>query len=290
MSIDPFALSHWYAIGRLEDVPEGGQRETRLLGRDLVASRSAGIVRVVERGAGAARNLSVQERYGHVWTTLSEAPRPLFDMPEFEEAGRRLVTAGCVGVRCSGLRAVENFLDMAHFPFVHTGILGDEGHCEVAEYTTEIHPETGEVWATKCEMYQPQAAAAASGGQVTRYMYRVPHPFGAILYKTCPIREEGVWDLIGLFIQPREETVCDVHSFVLVFDESNTDTQLLHFQQTIFLQDRMILENQIPHLLPLDPRLELPTRADSSSIAYRRWLKANGHQYGASADMLGAVR
>lgn len=233
MTIDPFTLSHWYAIGRLEDVPDGGRRETRLLGNDIVATRSSDIVSVVARGTSADRNLPVQERYGHVWTTLSDSPRPLFDMPEFEEPGRRLVTAGCLGVRCSGLRAVENFLDMAHFPFVHTGILGDEDHCEVAEYTTEIHPETGEVWATKCEMFQPQAAAAASGGQITRYMYRVPHPFGAILYKTCPIREEGVWDLVGLFIQPREETVCDVHSFVLVFDESNTDTQLLHFQQGI---------------------------------------------------------
>ena len=77
---------------------------------------------------------------------------------------------------------------------------------------------------------------------------------------------------------------------MLVFDESNTDTQLLHFQQGIFLQDRMILENQVPHLLPLDPRLELPTRADSSSIAYRRWLKGHGHQYGATAAAPGVAR
>lgn len=286
MTIDPFAFSQWYAIGRLEDVPDGGHRKTRLLSQDVTATRQSGVLTV----QAAGRKLPVQERYGHVWTTLSESPRPLFDMPEFDEEGRRLVTAGCLGVRCSGLRAVENFLDMAHFPFVHTGVLGDEEHCEVTEYTTEIHPDTDEVWATKCEMYQPQAAAAASGGQITRYMYRVPHPFCTILYKTCPIREEGVWDLIGLFIQPREETECDVHSFVLVFDDSNTDTQLLHFQQGIFLQDRMILENQVPHLLPLDPRLELPTRADSSSIAYRRWLKGHGLQYGASVAVPGGAR
>ena len=83
-----------------------------------------------------------------------------------------------------------------------------------------------------------------------------------------------------LFIQPREETLCDVHSFILVFDEDNTDTDLLHFQQNIFLQDRMILENQMPHLLPLEPRREMPTRADASSIAFRRWLKTNGVTYG----------
>lgn len=42
----------------------------------------------------------------------------------------------------------------------------------------------------------------------------------------------------------------------------------------------MILENQVPRKLPLDPRWELPTRADASSIAYRRWLKANELQWG----------
>ena len=48
----------------------------------------------------------------------------------------------------------------------------------------------------------------------------------------------------------------------------------------IFLQDRIILENQRPVLLPLEPRSEIPTRADATSIAYRRWLKEKGVTYG----------
>ncbi|TIT60733.1 MAG: aromatic ring-hydroxylating dioxygenase subunit alpha, partial [Mesorhizobium sp.] len=56
---------------------------------------------------------------------------------------------------------------------------------------------------------------------------------------------------------------------------------LIHFQQTIFVQDRSILENQIPGLLPLDPGMEIPTRADLTSVAYRRWLKRHGYTYGA---------
>jgi hypothetical protein len=38
--------------------------------------------------------------------------------------------------------------------------------------------------------------------------------------------------------------------------------------------------NQRPTLLPLEPRAEIPTRADASSIAYRRWLKEKGITYG----------
>ena len=66
-----------------------------------------------------------------------------------------------------------------------------------------------------------------------------------------------------------------------MFDEDNSDTDLLQFQQAVYLQDRLILENQVPSLLPLDPRHERPTRADASSIAYRRWLTQNGVTYGA---------
>ena len=66
-----------------------------------------------------------------------------------------------------------------------------------------------------------------------------------------------------------------------LFDDTTPLTDLIHFQQTIFLQDRSILENQHPSLLPLDPGLEIPTRADLTSVAYRRWLKRRGYTYGA---------
>ena len=269
---DDFTRSQWYAIGRIEDFPVGYSGTTRLLGQDIAITCDGTGVGVADSDG---HELSVQTRYGHVWTTLSDDPRALYEMPEFEEEGRRLVTAGAVGVHTSGLRAVENFLDMAHFPFVHTGILGVEEHAEVEKYFVDMDVDADEIWATKCKFFQPMAAATAEGGQFTEYKYRVPHPYSTILYKTCPILP-GVWDLIGLFIQPTEEDECLVHSFVLVFDEDNTDTGILHFQQNIFLQDRMILENQVPRKLPLDPRWEMPTRADASSIAYRRWLKANG--------------
>ncbi|MCY4304289.1 MAG: aromatic ring-hydroxylating dioxygenase subunit alpha [Aestuariivita sp.] len=270
--LDPFTHAQWYALGRDEDFPDGRKTQTRLLSQDLTVLRRG---RTIEVTLPQGQPRPTQHRYGHVWTTFSDTPRALYDIPEFEEVERRLITAGAVHVRCSGLRAVENFLDMAHFPFVHTGILGVEEHAEVEKYDVSMDVERDEIWATNCMFFQPVAAATAKAGGTTKYKYRLPHPYSVILYKTCPPRP-GEWDLIGLFIQPTEEDVCIVHSFVLVFDQDNTDTELLHFQQNIFLQDRIILENQIPRRLPLDMRLEIPTRADASSIAFRRWLKANG--------------
>ena len=66
-----------------------------------------------------------------------------------------------------------------------------------------------------------------------------------------------------------------------LYDDDSAQSDLIQFQQMIFLQDRSILENQLPSLLPLDPKMEIPTRADTTSIAYRRWLKRKGMNYGA---------
>lgn len=278
---DPAALNEWIAIGRTEDVPQDAERRTRLLGQDIVARRTGDAPQVFETDAdgGDGRECPIQERYGHVWTTLGTPDRDMLDMPEFEEDGRRLVTCGIVTVRTSPLRILENFLDLAHFPFVHRDILGAEPNTEVEDYKVEIRADTNDLWATQCRFFQPQAAKSAADGQDTEYMYRVTSPFVTVLYKTCPIRP-GTWDLIGIFVQPREEDLCDVHSFVLPFDEDNTDVELIQFQQMIFLQDRRIIEDQRPRLLPLDSGIEVRGRADDTSIAFRRWLRARGQRFG----------
>jgi phenylpropionate dioxygenase-like ring-hydroxylating dioxygenase large terminal subunit len=265
----------WYPVALVSQLPQG-DRDTLLLGEPIRVTLRDGQPMVTASG----RVLLSQARYGHVWTSLGTPARPLFDIPEAEQPGRRLVDVGLVRVKCSPLRAVENFLDIAHFPFVHTDILGAEPHTEVGRYDVAIRDEVDEVWATKVQFYQPQAAKSAAGGITTEYMYRVPAPTVSVLYKTCPPRP-GEWDVITLFVQPLTETLCEVWPWMALFDDTTPLTDLIHFQQTIFLQDRSILENQQPSLLPLDPGLEIPTRADLTSVAYRRWLKRRGYTYGA---------
>lgn len=267
----------WYPVGLCSDLSADG-RKTRLMGEPItVKTGPDGTPEVLN-----AENepLPVIVRFGHVWTSLGAPRKDLFTIPEADQPGRTLVDVGVVRVKCSPLRAVENFLDIAHFPFVHTDILGAEPHTEVEDYKVEIRDEEDEVWATKVKFFQPQAAKSAEGGITTEYMYRVPAPTCSVLYKTCPPRP-GEWDVICLFVQPLTEDLCDVWPWMALYDEDNTMTELIHFQQMIFLQDRSILENQIPTRLPLDPGMEMPTRADMTSVAYRRWLKRHNYTYGA---------
>jgi phenylpropionate dioxygenase-like ring-hydroxylating dioxygenase large terminal subunit len=229
--------------------------------------------------AGRDDTLPTRERYGYLWTTLGSPATDLLPIPEADEQDRCVVACGAISVKTSGLRIVENFLHMAHFPFVHTDILGAEPHTEVLHCSTEIRRDVVEVWATNCQFFQPQAAVSATGGITTQYMYRVANPFATILYKTCS-NAANRWDVICLFVQPLEPDRCRAHPVMFLIDDVSPLTELIHFQQLIFLQDRIILENQRPALLPLEPRAEIPTRADASSIAYRRWLKEKGITYG----------
>lgn len=279
MSGIEYAINDWYPVAMASEFASeySNQRHTRLLGFELNLFADPGSPMTINC---EGRQLPVQEAFGHIWTTLSEQPRPLFAIPEEQEEGRRLVPCGVVRVKCSPLRAVENFLDIAHFPFVHTDVLGSEPHTEVYQYDVRIDDKEDEVIASNIRFYQPQASKSSAGGIQTEYIYRVPAPMAAILYKTCPPKPESM-DVIALFVQPLDEETCDVWPWMALYDDTSTMADLIQFQQLIFLQDRSILENQMPRKLPLDPKMEIPTRADLTSVAYRRWLKRHSAWYGA---------
>ncbi|MFK7997540.1 MAG: hypothetical protein AB8B87_25670 [Granulosicoccus sp.] len=276
LPIDPIAKGLWHPIAAIEDIPFQTELQTRLLG-ERIQYRKQSNEQVSVSCSGNACPVTLA--YGYVWTCLGTPQTALFDLPEYAEPDRRNVCAATVGVHVSAPRAVENFLDMGHFPFVHTGILGAEPHTEVREYDVQLDTERDEILATQCQFYQPQAAAGSEGGTLSEYIYRVPHPYCSVLYKSCPTDSSRL-DVIALFVQPVDEENIRAHALVSVIDTKSTDVDIRMFQQNIFGQDKPILENQYPKRLPLDPRAETPIRADKSAIVYRRWLRSKGLRYG----------
>ncbi|WP_029375679.1 aromatic ring-hydroxylating oxygenase subunit alpha [Oceanicola sp. S124] len=272
---DPFMRDQWYPVSALQDIAAGTPRVTKLFGQRVSYRREAD-------GACSAstedRALPVLQRYGCLWTSLG-TPGELFEIPEYTEADRRNVAAGTVAVQVSAQRGIENFLDMGHFPYVHTGILGALPHTEVKEYNVEETPDGREIIATECLFYQPMASTVSTSGADVEYIYRVPHPTCSVLYKSSPLDEKRL-DVIALFGQPTGEESFRGHMVLSILDDVNTDDFISYFQLHIFGQDKPILENQMPKRLPLDPRAETPIRADKTSIMYRRWLTRHGATYG----------
>jgi phenylpropionate dioxygenase-like ring-hydroxylating dioxygenase large terminal subunit len=286
---DVVILDQWYAIAALPEIEVGRVHRTRLLGNELSYSRVSDYEPLAWRsdsslstgdrvdGSESVGWLPTRSAYGYLWTTVGDPAGEVFTIPEVEEPDRRTLNAATIGIAVSAPRAIENFLDMAHFPYVHAHMLGEEPHTEVAEYDIEMRGD--ELWAVDCRFYQPLAAAGSTEGVMADYLYRVPHPYCAMLYKSAPQDAERL-DVIGIFLHPVSEEFVRAHLFLSLLDEVSTNTTIRRFQQTIFSQDKPILENQYPKRLPLDPRVETPIRADKMAIAYRRWLSDHGVTYG----------
>ncbi|MEO7496329.1 MAG: aromatic ring-hydroxylating dioxygenase subunit alpha [Massilia sp.] len=222
----------------------------------------------------------VQERYGLVWVRLGGpgAAPPAF--PEYADPSLRKVICGPYDVQSSAPRIVENFLDMAHFAFVHEGILGAQEQAAIADYTVERFddPAFGQgLWARQCRAWQPQASRQASGGADVEYSYRVVRPLTAVLTKRT---DAGLRDAIALMLQPLTETTTRVYIVLALNDVASSDAELRAFQDMIFLQDQPILESQRPQRLPLTPGAEVSVVCDRMSLAYRAWLRELNLRYG----------
>ena len=280
-SVEPVVLDEWHVLCALTDLEPGEARRFTLFGEPVAATRftdDAVEVRVAN-GIEDGDRLPVRHHCGHVWTSLGAPTHELFEIPEFFETDRRLVYCGSFGVHTSAPRAVENFLDLAHFPFVHQGVLGVEPHTEVKDYDAAVSADGREVIAKRCRFYQPLSSLSAKTGFEVEYTYRVPHPYCSVLYKSAAL-DPSRNDVIAIFARPVSEEHLSATLFMALVDDESTDVGLRHFQQMIFSQDKPILENQRPRRLPLDPAAETSVRADRSSVAYRRWLHERGVRYG----------
>lgn len=274
--IDPILWNDWHPVAARCTLDPLRVHHTVLLGVALrVAIDDAGTITVGrEDGAG----LLHEERYGLIWVCPGTPARPVPAIAEADEPDRPAILVGSVGVRAAGPRVIENFLDLGHLGYVHAGYLGDDPHTRVLPYAVDPLPDGG-IIATGCKMYQPQASPAATEGFDVDYIYKVERPLTVCLYKSNPMYRDR-FDIIYLFVQPVSEEASIAHPLLLCLPDGTTPQALRAFQQIIFMQDKPILENQMPKRLPLGDGIELPIAADKSSVAYRRWLAAIGLTYG----------
>jgi phenylpropionate dioxygenase-like ring-hydroxylating dioxygenase large terminal subunit len=235
--------------------------------------------------AACARRFHAREAYGMVWVCLGE---PAIELPPFPEEAQpqlRKVLCGPYPVRACGTRIIENFLDMAHFGFIHEGILGDVQHGEVPDYQVGSFDDGLDergmrgVIATGCLAWQPVSNLLASEGSMVEYTYRVVRPLTAILTK-LPQQQSGFTEAISLHVQPVSEEMSQAWIVLAMTDAVSSDAQLRAFQDRIFGQDLAILESQRPRRVPLSPGIEVPQRADRLSAAYRRMLTELGVRWG----------
>lgn len=235
----------------------------------------------VPPGSHGLKPVALRERHGLVWLRLHDGDT---DLPAFDaehDPKLRKVLCGPYDVQSSAPRIVENFLDLAHFGFVHEGWLGDRAHTDVSAYT--ITPKAQGFVADGCSAWQPQSNRLSTEGSLVRYRYELTGPYGAQLTK-LPERQDGYQDVIGLFVCPVEPELSRVWFRLAVTDFDSGEAELRAFQDTIFRQDQPVLESQTPRRLPLSRAPgdggEVHCAADRSSAAYRHFLSERGITFG----------
>ena len=193
---------------------------------------------------------------------------------EWDDPSYRKIFCGPYYYRATAPRAVENFLDVAHFPFVHGGLLGDEAHAEIQDYEVETTDEGIE--ARNVVVWQPDPDGTGKGKTVN-YTYRVLRPFSAYFNKRT---DEGDF-AIQLNVTPADETSCVAWMCIAInYAPETPDSELRSFQDKITSQDIPVVESQRPERLPLDLQAELHLRSDRIAVAYRKWLGQLGLTFG----------
>lgn len=212
------------------------------------------------------------EHHGLIWVSLGEPGRPLPVFPEWSDGTFRKVFAGPYVYRSNALRAVENFLDASHFPFVHAHLNGDPQAPEALQDYQVVKDEHG-LHSSEISVFQPYGDHRGIPVQA-RYRYSVLNPTTAYFRK-----KTGPTECFCTFLNatPVDEAECVVWLIVAInFGADLSEEKILHRQNLVFEQDRLIVESQRPARLPLDIQQEMHVRSDRLGIAFRRWIQELG--------------
>ena len=215
-----------------------------------------------------------QIAYDMVWVCLGQ---PAYDIPAFDEwddGAYRKILCGAYEFQAAGPRMVENFLDIAHFPFVHENILGTQQRPEIPDY--QVTADENGITAANIRVFQPNPDGSHIPNWVT-YTYKVYRPLVAYFRKEAEQKFA-----ILLMVTPIEEVRSLMWMWMAMTHGQGTDETLRAFQDEIAYQDLPIVQSQRPELLPLDLQAELHLRSDKTAIAYRRWLNDLGLTFGTS--------
>jgi phenylpropionate dioxygenase-like ring-hydroxylating dioxygenase large terminal subunit len=212
---------------------------------------------------------------GLVWTTLEpDTVRPtVFDRLGVGSCRVRAVSLG--DWNANAARLVENFCDIAHFSILHADSFGDPES-----------PTVDSIRVTDVEHqllrfdYRYPARVIQRSGAVTHGLedlrYEVTMPFLAVLDGSV-----GPGTALVLALCPIDVDVTRVF-YSFVFDETSeqyrrTDwDEFDDLQERIWSADRLVVESQRPHLVPLDLTEELHLPFDRFAVAYRRALRHHG--------------
>ena len=204
--------------------------------------------------------------YGLVWVRIDAAAGTAIPShPACADNGFRVVAGRPYTWPVGAPRRVENFVDLAHFAWVHDKTLGRRDSPVPPIAVTRR--EEGEL---RFE-YEPPDMTTDDHALYGFSRYRMPMPLTVdIEFHLATGARRHLW----MTASPLDDSTC--RSFWSVSrddDLDGGDAPHLAFQDVVLAEDEPVVCNQDPPAIPLDDNVELSVRTDRVSIEYRRWLR-----------------
>ena len=213
--------------------------------------------------AGVA-TFPVVERYGHVWTVLEDPITEMYDLDEWNEVEYEWLAADPIDSTVGVGVSVENFRDVAHFPFVHKVSMGPTP--EVVE-PLDVRREGLHTW-----MFRPLDAGSgewASDGDCMMKYHCVAPGLASITYDYERLGHRVVAGF------PSPVSYEQVRIFWAVANEvgyrGESLEECLRVEEMVYLEDIPIVEDLDPKEIPWDAEVqEFSAPADLFTLNYRR--------------------
>lgn len=217
---------------------------------------------------------SVAERYGLVWLAPEEPLTPIIDVPEWDDPDFVVAPVPVLSWNAGAAQMVDNFLDLAHFPFTHLETFGDPDDVEVPPYSVER-----DGLSFTCDYVHSTKRLADSMGATEfevaprRSIWWYVAPFAIRLRIEYPA--DDVVLTILFFHQPVDAVTTTLYCYDLrndIADGRSTIEDTVAFQLAVAMEDKALLERIVSKAVPLDVTAEVHTRADRITLEMRRVL------------------
>jgi phenylpropionate dioxygenase-like ring-hydroxylating dioxygenase large terminal subunit len=216
------------------------------------------------------------EAHGMVFLAPEDPIAPLGSIPEADDPSFEAGELPTLVARASAGLLADNFLDVAHFPFVHAGTFGADEAAEVPPYAV-ARDDWSFTMSYEHSFANREDPGVAEGlrplVQTRRLAYQLTAPFHLRL--RIDFVEAGGTNVIGFFIQPEAANSCRLFTTLWRNDLAGDATRMAEavaFEVAVLREDLHIQEAFDELVLPLARTAEVHTRADRTTLELRRVL------------------
>jgi len=214
-----------------------------------------------------------EERYGLVWVCLGEPAAGIPRIAQEDDPAFRRMNTPVEVWRTATTRMVDNFLDISHFPWVHTGTFGRAQDTQVPKLELEQLDDDFYGYAYEVDANNASVGTLASGDDAAVVHRAMTTGFHLPFDVRSTIRYGSGLEHVLLLLSTPMDDVTSYFTFVVWRNDDFkiSAEEVLRFDLAIGAEDKRMLE-RIPGPLPLDQTTLVSVQSDKCSVEWRRRL------------------